>query len=176
MQSLRPVRRVADIGSKPKELKITLKESVGFTVLSLLMPCLLFGLQAGCKTNSPTAAELQRLQGYWESVPPAKNSITITGNSLHYYARTDFWFETTITLPAGTNPQQLRATVKHSAPPDESKGKVVVAIFKIEDGTLTLAYLQTGAAPKSFEDEEADRFQLRKIQPQKKKSGLPQSK
>src|SRR6266498_3141917 len=105
---------------------MTLKESLGFTLLSLLMPCVLLCLQAGCKTNQPTAAELQPLQGTWEEVTAGKNSITITGNSLHYYARTDFWFETTFILPPGTNPQQLRATIKHSAPPDESKGKAVV--------------------------------------------------
>jgi len=161
--------------TKSHRNQMTLKEPLGFTVLSLLMPCLLLGLQAGCKTNPPTATELQRLQGYWESVPPAKNSITITGNSLHYYARTDFWYETTFTLTAGTDPQQLHATVKRCSYPD-SIGKVVIALFKIEDGTLSLAYLQTGAAPKNFEDEEADRFKLRKVQPQKKNTEPPKSK
>ena len=34
-------------------MKMALKESLGFTVLSLLLPCLLLGLQAGCKTNPP---------------------------------------------------------------------------------------------------------------------------
>jgi hypothetical protein len=120
------------------------------------------------------AAKLRPLQGYWESVPPAKNSITITGNSLHYYARTDFWYETTFTLPAGTDPQQLHATIKRCSYPD-SIGKVVIAIFKIEDEILTLAYLQTGAAPKSFEDEEVDRFKLRKVPPQQKNTELPKT-
>jgi len=162
-----PARILGLTAIETKKMKMTLKESLGFTVLSLLLPCVLLGLQAGCKTNPPTAAELRLLQGYWESVPPAKNSITITGKSLHYYARTDFWYETTFTLPAGTDPQQLHATIKRCSYPD-SIGKVVIAIFKIEDETLTLAYLQTGAAPKSFEDEEADRFKLRKVQPQRR--------
>ena len=153
-------------------MKMPLKGAPGFTVFSLLLPCLLLGLQAGCTTNPPTAAELQRLQGYWESVPPAKNSITITDNSLHYYAQTNFWYETTFTLPAGTDPQQLHATIKRCSYPDNI-GKVVIAFFKIEDGTLTLAYLQSGAAPKSFEDKEVDRFKLRKIQPQKKNTQPP---
>ena len=155
-------------------MKMTLQESLGFTVLSLLMPCVLLCLQAGCTTRQATAAELQRLQGYWESVPPAKNSITITGNSLHYYARTDFWYETTFTLPAGTEPQQLHATIKRCSYPD-SIGKVVIAIFKMEDETLFLAYLQTGAAPKSFEDEEADLFKLRKVHSQQKNTELPKT-
>jgi len=156
-------------------MKMTLKESLGFTVLSMLLLCVLLGLQAGCKTNPRTATELHRLQGYWESVPPAKNSITITDNSLHYYAQTDFWYETTFTLPAGTDPQQLHATIKRCWYPDNI-GKVVIVLFKIEDGTLSLAYLQTGAAPKNLEDEEADRFKLRKVQPQKKNTEPPKSK
>ena len=51
---------------KPKEMKMTVKGALGFTALSLLMPCVLLGLLAGCKTNQPTAAKLQHLQGYWE--------------------------------------------------------------------------------------------------------------
>ena len=128
-------------------------------------------------TPTRTAVELKRLQGHWEGDGAAgKCSITITGNSLHFHARTDFWYETTFTLPAGADPQQLHATIKDSSPPTNGIGQVVFAIFKIEDGTLTLAYLQTGAAPKSFEDEEADRFKLRKVQPQRKNTDLSKSK
>ena len=129
---------------------------------------------AGQSTPTRTAVELNRLQGYWEGEGAGgKCSITITGNSLHY--RVGAWYKTTFTLPAGTDPQQLHATIKRCSYPD-SIGKVVIAIFKIEDETLTLAYLQTGAAPKSFEDEEADRFKLLKFQPQKKNTELPKSK
>src|SRR5262245_44603556 len=94
-------------------MKMILKRALGFPALSLLMPCVLLYPQAGCTTNRPTAAELRRLQGYWEGDGAAgKCSITITGNSLHFYARTDFWYVTTFTLPAGTDPQQLHATIK----------------------------------------------------------------
>ena len=126
---------------------MTLKESLGFTALSLLPPFLLFGLQAGCtypaptaSTLVPTASELQRLQGTWEGVvagdkSDAKYTITITGNSLHFHRDPKFWFATTITLPADTDPRQLHATINDCAPGQEnSVGKVVVAIFKIEDG------------------------------------------
>jgi hypothetical protein len=76
-------------------MKMTLKRALGFTVHSLLMPCLLLGLQAGCKTNQPTAAELQPLQGTWEGVlvgqeKDGKITMTITGNSLHYHRDTNF--------------------------------------------------------------------------------------
>lgn len=101
-----------------------------------------------------------------------KITITITGNSLHFYRDTNFWFETTITLPASTDPQQLHATIKNSAPPAEAIGQVVRAIFKIEDGTLTLATIGDDAedTPKSFEaiKDQGTRYELRKVQPQKK--------
>ena len=105
-----------------------------------------------------------------------KYTITITGNSLHFHRDSKFWFATTITLPADTDPRQLRATIKDSAPGQESSvGKVVVAIFKIEDGLLTLVPLGDGdeATPKSFEaaeDQGLARYELRKVQPQKKRT------
>jgi len=106
-----------------------------------------------------------------------KITITITGNSLHFHRDTNFWFETTITLPAVTNPKQLHATIKDGA---NSVGQVVVAIFKIEDGTLTLATGNgDGEAPKSFEatgDNGLNRYELRKVQPQEKNAQRPKTK
>jgi uncharacterized protein (TIGR03067 family) len=110
-------------------------------------------------TPTPTAVELQLLQGTWEGVAAGHEShgkipITITGNSFHFHRDTNFWFETTIALPAGTDPKQLRATIKGCPPSQtESIGKVVGAIFKIEDGTLTLAdYAMSDEPPKTFAD------------------------
>ena len=138
--------------------------------------------------NQPTTAELQLLQGTWEGTleeagggqPPVKSpekiTITITGNSLHYHRDTNFWFETTFTLPAGTDPKQLHATIKDSAGKD-SIGTVVVAIFKVEGETLTLATGNgDGEAPKSFEATGLNRYELRKVQPQKKNTEPPKSK
>ena len=173
-------------------MKIPLKESLGVTVLSLLMPCGLLFLLAGCKTNQPTAAELQRLQGTWEGFmvgneADGKITITITGNSLHFHRDTNFWFETTFTLPAGTDPQQLHATIKRSSPPEDSIGEVVFAIFKIEDGTLTLAGNQystaeppnsTAEPPKTFPSTSEGplfRHDLKKVQPQKKNTQPPKT-
>jgi uncharacterized protein (TIGR03067 family) len=137
--------------------------------------------------NQPTAVELQLLQGTWEGVVVGDEShekiiITITGNSFHFHRDTNFWFETTITLPAGTDPKQLHATIKGCPPSQaDSIGKVVGAIFKIEDGTLTLATSGGGAeeTPKSFEATEGKgltRYELRKIQPQKKNTQPPKTK
>ncbi len=172
-------------------MKMTPKESFGFTVLSLLLSCLLLGLQAGCKTNPPIAAELQPLQGTWEGVALNKKTpegsfvksadtitITITGNSFHFYRDTNFWFETTIALPAGTDPQQLHATIKDNAPSQGSNAicKVVVALLKVEGGTLTLAASSNGETPISFEDENVTRYELKKVQPEKNDSQPPKPK
>jgi len=125
--------------------------------------------------NPPTAVELQLLQGTWEGVLVGDEAyqnitITITGNSLHFHRDTNFWFETTIALPADKDPKQLHATIK-GCPPSQgvSIGKVVRAFFKIEDGTLTLATIGDDAeeTPKSFETA-GTRYELRKVQPQEK--------
>jgi len=168
---------------------MTIKMALAVTTLSILMPCGLFCTQAAGSTNQPTAAELQPLQGTWEGVVVGDKShekitITITGNSFHFHRDTNFWFDTTITLPAGTDPKQLYATIKGCPPSQASSiGKVVGAIFKIEDGTLTLA---TGGGdsspegtPKSFEvteDNGLNRYELRKVQPHKKNTQPPKSK
>ena len=98
-------------------MKTVLKKSPGFTALALLLPWLLTGLQSGCTTHRPTASARQRLQGTWEGVlvgqeKDGKITVTITDNSLHFHRDTNFWYETTFTLPAGTDPQQLHATIK----------------------------------------------------------------
>ena len=109
-------------------------------------------------------------------------TITITNNSLHFHRDTNFWFETTITLAAGTDPRPLHATIKDCASGQESSvGKVAVAIYKIEDGKLTLAALGDGDAetPKSFEaaDEKGlTRYELQKVQPKTKNTEPPETK
>ena len=141
----------------------TLERALAFTVVALLVPCLLLGLQASDDTHSPTASDLERLQGYWEGDGAAGQcSITITGNSLHFFAREDFWFETTFVLPAGADPRQLHATIKDSSPPANGIGQVVYAIFQIEDDELILAVDDgSGEPPESFDDA-SSRYTLRK--------------
>ena len=106
-----------------------------------------------------------------------KITISITGSSLHFHRDTDFWFETTIVLPAGKDPKQLHATIK-SCPPSQgvSIGQVVRAFFKIEDGTLTLATIgeDTEETPKGF-DAAGTRYELRKVQAPKKNTQPPKT-
>jgi hypothetical protein len=110
-------------------------------------------------------------------LPPGKITITITGNSFHFYRDTNFWFDTTITLPAGKDPKQLHATITGCPPSQGGIGKVVRAFFKIEDGTLTLAAMGPDAeeTSKGFEAAVENRYELRKVQPQKKDTQAPKA-
>jgi uncharacterized protein (TIGR03067 family) len=179
--------------AKVYAVKMPLKPALRFTALSLLMECLLLGQQAVGKENPGTAAELQRLQGTWEGFALAqetsggpftraadKITITVSGDSFHFHRDTNFWFETTIRLPAGTDPQKLHATIKSNAASQGTNaiGKVVVAIFKIENGSLTLAARGDGSeeTAMSFEDEKVTRYELQKVPPQKQSGQAPKPK
>jgi uncharacterized protein (TIGR03067 family) len=130
--------------------------------------------------------DLQLLQGAWEGVQVGdkahqKITITITGHSLHFHRDANFWFETTVALPAGTDPKQLHATIKEGPPSQGvSTGQVVRAFFKIESGTLTLVTIgdDPEETPKSFEatKDQGTRYELRKVQPQKKMTQPPKTK
>jgi hypothetical protein len=131
---------------------------------------------AGQSQPPRNTAELNRLQGYWEGEGAGgKCSITITGNSLHYRAGTSWW-KTTFTLPADTDPQQLHATIKESSPPTNGVGKVVFAIFKIEDGTLTLAEVDGSDEPPKTFSSASSRYVVKKVQPQKENAEPPKTK
>jgi hypothetical protein len=120
---------------------------------------------------APLAEELKALQGHWEGEGAGgKCSITIVGNSL-VYRNAGGWFKTTFTLPArtGTGPRQLHATIKESSPPSkDAVGTVVFAIYKIEDGTLTLAEFDGKDKPPESFDTDASRYVVKKVEPQKK--------
>src|SRR5215471_17122288 len=81
---------------KNNNMKRIFTGATGPKVLSPLIPCVLLCLLAGCKTGQPGAAALKNLQGHWEGggAGGIKCSITISGNSLHFYSRPDFWYET----------------------------------------------------------------------------------
>lgn len=134
-------------------------------------------MAAKCAATLSTNAQLRLLQGTWVGgvagdKKQEKITVTVACDSFRFHRDTNFWFDTTIKLPAGTEPKQLFATIRNSAPPTNSVGEVVGAIYKIEDETLILA---TGGSdstpegtPKGFEAAENQgmtRYELRKIQP-----------
>ena len=132
-------------------MKMTINTALAITALSTLMPCVLIRAQDPSTSSKPTAEQTQPLQGLWEGVEvgreaEGKCTMTITGNSIHFQgSNTNEWYKTTYTLPAGTDPQQLRATITGCPQPDYI-GKVGLSIFKIEDGTLTLVGHEPGCA------------------------------
>ena len=147
--------------------------------LALLLLCVLVGPSAGAPSQ-PADAALQGLQGTWQGFrmvrqaptgpyikedPDSKITITVRGDSLHFYRDPDFWFETTIALPAGSGPQQLHATIKE---PENSRGDVVISFFKIEGDTLTLGGIRdpdsTAELPKTFEEAAGARYELLKVE------------
>ena len=150
-----------------QKMKMTLKRAFGFTAFSLLMQCVVPCLQADCKTNQSTAPFLERLQGKWKTQDGI--TITFTGNSLHYHHSTNDWHKGTFTLPAGTNPQELRLTLTDSSLTN-GPGALIRASMRIEDVTLTLAPSGNGEGepPRSFEEKNNSIYKLRKVQPQQK--------
>ncbi len=106
------------------------------------------------------------------------NKITLkfSGNALHFqWLEGNIkgnWYEATFALPAGTNPQQLRATITDYYPTNDTGtrdiGRVVTAIFKIKEGTLTLAGIQDNNHERAkdidpFEENTTFRYALRKV-------------
>lgn len=156
---------------------MTIRRALAATALSLLTPCWLHCGPAAGPASPPIAAELQPLQGKWEGFmagnETSKITVTINGNSLHFYRDADFWYETTLTLPAGAYPPQLHATIKACPQPCAEIGKVVHAIFKVEAETLTLIGIQATAVepPQTFdeipgsENSGVFRYTLKKVPP-----------
>ena len=125
-------------------------------------------------TASGKCAALPLLQGTWEGLLVGdklqkKVTVTIAGNELHFHRDRNFWFETTMILPADKDPKQLHAIITARSPSQPVKiGQVVRAFFKIEDEALTLATIGDEAEEtlKSFEAA-ANRYELRKVEPTK---------
>lgn len=126
---------------------MTRRTTLYLTALALLLPGTAVRAEVTVATHQPAAAAIQRLQGTWEGVlvdheSEGKITLTFTGNSLHFQGlRADEWYDATFTLQEGTRPQQLRATIT-GCELARDIGTVIGAIFKIEDGTLSLAGIE----------------------------------
>ena len=147
------------------QIRHLMKKATGSRLLLGSLALLLALWLTGCQsTQTRIAAELIPLQGYWEGEGAGgKCSINITGNSLHYRAGTNWW-KTTFMLPAGTDPQQLHATIKQSSPPTNGIGTVVFAIFRIEDETLLLAEDDASDKPPKSFAEASSRYTVKRVQ------------
>ena len=144
-----------------------IKQAFTLIALFILIPGALTHAQDASAPPQPTPAQIQPLQGSWEGVQvghesAGKYTVTITGNSLRFQGpMTEDRYEATFTLPGGTIPQQLHATITDS-PDTDAIGLVVFAIFKIENGTLTLVRY-AGNPPIFFEGNQDYRYDLKKV-------------
>ena len=78
--------------------------------------------------------------------------MTIEGDSLYYYRRPDFQYDTTFTLVPGTAPPQLIATILDSPRSTDSAGDEVYVVYKFEDETLTMAVFdENSEGPPGFD-------------------------
>ena len=97
--------------------------------------------------------------------------MTISGDAIDFIGgNKDEWYKATFTLPAGTEPRQLRSVVK-ACPAPELVGKISFAIYKIADGTLTLVGNKPGDpdVPKGFEGAATSRtFTFKKVEPRRR--------
>ena len=128
--------------------------------------------QGAAKQGINTELKLKRLQGTWEGVQvgeDAKITIVIQGVTLHFHRDKNFWFKTTITLPETKEPKQLHATINDCAEKG-SIGELVKAVYKIEDGKLTLATIGDHAeeVPVEIFETAGTRYELQKTVPKKK--------
>lgn len=145
-----------------------MRRSRGLKVLSALGASLAALAFTGCTTTSttstPIAAELRPLQGLWEGDGAGgKCSIHIRGDTL-LYTNSAGWYRTSITLPGDSEPKQLHATVRDTRPYTNGIGHVIFAIYKIEEGVLTLAEDDmSDKPPKSFA-EATSRYTVKKVQ------------
>jgi hypothetical protein len=139
------------------------KDSINFAMGCVVMPCFIVLSQALMPTT------LERLQGEWKGLGPAGPiSLTVTGDSLYFFARTDFWYEATFTLPIGADPQELHATITDSSPPTDGIGDEVFAIVTLEGGGLILAVNDGSDAPPISFLTALSVYDLQKVQSQKR--------
>jgi uncharacterized protein (TIGR03067 family) len=146
---------------------MSLRDSLGLT--ALFGPCLCLGLHAGC-AQQPVSEPVpiprsHPLHGSWEGDGDSgKVSLTIEGNSLYFYARPDFQYDTSFTLVPDTDPPQLRATILDTPRTTDGAGDVVIAIYDFEDGTLRLAAVDRDEGEPASFDDVISQYRLEKVQ------------
>lgn len=118
---------------------------------------------SGCsKSQTANSVTLQKpdsvvLRGTWSGQEVGAEiqgspSLTFEGTNLEFHgANTQEWYKATFTLREDTTPKQLVAVVTE-CPAPQYVGKTAHAIYKIEDGKLTIAGNEPGnpSVPASF--------------------------
>jgi len=139
---------------------MNIQTASALAALSLLLPCAITNAQEAPQPKEKS----ESLQGTWEGAEVGREAdgkclMTIAADSIHFQgANKNEWYKATFTLPVGTTPQQLVGKIT-DCPEPAFVGKSASAIFKIEDGKLTLVGHKPGDAdaPKSFEGDATSR-------------------
>lgn len=108
-------------------------------------------LAAGCSKTKPDAVTLK---GTWQAQENGKpaGSLTLDNGDLEYRgADPREWYKATYTLHEDTNPKQIIILI-NDCPFTNYVGKTANAIYRIENGVLTIAGHEPGnpAIPTSF--------------------------
>ena len=140
---------------------MNLRDSLG--AMASLLCCLQVACAEQPHSDPPPTSEPHPLQGYWEGDGDSGEvSMTVAGNSLYFYARPDFQYDTTFELVPGTDPLELHATILDSPRTTDSVGEVVIAIYEFENGALNLAAVDKSEGA-SFE-KAISRYRLERAQ------------
>jgi uncharacterized protein (TIGR03067 family) len=110
------------------------------------------------KPGSAVKSDLATLQKSWhgeESGTTTKgtNSLVFSGNTLEFHgANSQEWYKGTFILHEDTTPKQMIVTIT-DCPAPQYIGKTANAIYRIENGTLTIAANEPGnqAMPAAFD-------------------------
>ena len=110
---------------------------------------------AGCSKSQKS--DSATLQGTWKGQEAGANTegpaLVISGNALEFRGENpNEWYKATFTLREDTDPKQLVATITE-CPFPKYVGKTSQAIYRIENGTLTIAGNEPGnpAVPAGFD-------------------------
>jgi uncharacterized protein (TIGR03067 family) len=125
-------------------------------------------LIAGCSTFHKS--DVATLQGAWrgrviQGNPEHQCSFLITGKNYEFRDDTDtnVWYKGTFSLREDTTPREYIALISE-CPFPQYVGKTALAIYQIEDGTLTITGNEPGklAAPLAFDAPDAARMELKR--------------
>jgi uncharacterized protein (TIGR03067 family) len=143
--------------SKLKGIVKTTSKTLLVSLMTVL--CAAIGCSKPDKAVSAAKSDLAAIQKSWhgeESGGPKggqTNSLVLSGNNLEFHgANPQEWYKGTFTLREDTTPKQMIVTITDCAAP-QYIGKIANAIYKVENGTLTIAGNEPGnpAIPPSFD-------------------------
>jgi uncharacterized protein (TIGR03067 family) len=132
---------------------------LGFLTITAL------AVMIGCSTMRES--DSAKLQGIWKGKAMSDDEIgtfTISGKKFEFRGdKSGAWYQGTFSLREDTQPKQFIAHITDTGFP-QYVGKTTVAIYKIEDKTLTIAGDEPGTAgpPTAFDAPGAASFVLKK--------------